>query len=376
MVQEGKKKKLRSGFTTGTAAAAAARGAAQLLLTGEPPSQVQVRLINGEVLDVNIHSCVLNGPGRAECMVIKDAGDDPDVTNKAEIGARVSLAGEAQELLITAGEGVGRITKPGLELPPGEPAINPGPQRMIRESLDELRKAAGVSNGLHVEVFVPRGEDIARHTLNQRLGIQGGISILGTTGIVKPLSHAAYIATIDSSLAVARACGLDRVACTTGRRSERFGQELFPELPEEAFVQMGDYFAQTMKRAVQKGFSSIILVVLLGKAVKIAQGVPHTHAAKSRLALERLGEWVQEVCLDPGLAERVKTLNTAREAFFVLEGECPAIFDHIASRMVRHAQVFAGDKVEVRAVILDFEGGLVADSADMDTKLTLGQERS
>ncbi len=337
--------------------------AAGLLLQGECPRQVRVRLLTGDELDIPVHACGIDCKDTAWCSVIKDAGDDPDVTNRAEIGTRVSRVEGSREIFINAGKGVGRITKPGLELAPGEPAINPGPRRMIRESLEKVLQELGLQDGLRVEVFVPRGEEIARRTLNHRLGIVGGISILGTTGVVRPMSHAAYIATIDSALAVARACGLDRVVCTTGRRSERFAQGIFPELAEEGFVQIGDYFAESMKRSARKGHKQVILVVFFGKAVKMAQGAPHTHAAKSSLALEELAVRVQKQCKGAGLAERVSAANTAREAFFMLQGQCPGIFEWVAGRMAEQAQAFAGSGINVRAVLLDFEGRVVVDSA-------------
>ncbi len=357
------KRRLRSGFTTGTSAAASAVAAAGLLLQGKCPKQVRVRLLTGDDLDIAVHACGTGCEDSVWCTVIKDAGDDPDVTNKAEIGARVSRLENTDEISICAGEGVGRVTKPGLELAPGEPAINPGPRRMIRESLEKVLQEMGVQDGLRVEVFVPRGEQIARRTLNHRLGIVGGISILGTTGVVRPMSHAAYMATIDSALSVARACGLDRVVCTTGRRSERFAQGIFPELAEEGFVQIGDYFAESMKRAALKGHKEVVLVVFFGKAVKMAQGAPHTHAAKSRLALEDLGRMVLEICSAAELAERVATANTAREAFFMLQDECPEIFEWVVRRMTDQARAFAGSGINVRAVLLDFEGRIAEDSA-------------
>lgn len=354
--------RLRSGFTTGTAAAAAALAAAGLLLQGKCPGQVRVRLLTGDDLEIPVHACGIDCKDSAWCSVIKDAGDDPDVTNKAEIGARVSRLENTDEISIYAGEGVGRITKPGLELAPGEPAINPGPRRMIRESLEKVLQETGVQHGLQVEVFVPRGKEIARRTLNHRLGIIGGISILGTTGVVRPMSHAAYIATIDSALSVARACGLDRVVCTTGRRSERFAQGLFPDLAEEGFVQTGDYFAESMKRAKRKGHKEVFLVVFFGKAVKMARGAPHTHAARSSLALEDLGRMVLEVCSAAELAARVAKANTAREAFFMLQDECPEIFEWVVRLMAEKAQSFAENGVNVRAVLLDYEGRVIADS--------------
>ena len=337
--------------------------AKELLFTGNCPEMVKVSLPGKEMLNIPVNSCGLNRSGITECTVIKDAGDDPDVTHRAVIGSRVSILPESEGIVIAAGEGVGRITKPGLELAPGEPAINPGPRRMIRENLSPVSDKDHIGHGLLVEIFVPRGEILARRTLNKRLGILGGISILGTTGLVKPMSHAAYVATIDSSLAVAKASGSSGVVCTTGRRSERFAQDLFPELPEEAFVQIGDFFARSMQQSVRRSLRWIILVVFFGKALKMAQGAEHTHAAKSTLALEELSLLTKKMCKDPDLAFRVSSSNTAREAFFLLQENCPRVFMCVARKMVNQARKFAGSGAEVRGVILDYEGRVIADTA-------------
>ena len=272
------KKRLRTGFTTGTAAAAAAKAALLAILEGQPPREVSVELLTGDRISIAVHTCRMIDAKTAVCMVVKDAGDDPDVTHGAEIGAIVGLRAAAEpgllpaEVAITGGEGVGRITKPGLELPPGEPAINPGPRRMITQAVREALSAHPGRHAATVEIFVPKGVEIARKTLNARLGIIGGISILGTTGIVRPLSHAAFTATIASALSVARATGCRRAILTTGRRSERFAQRAWPDLPEEAFVQIGDFFQQGLTLSVLRGLETVTLAVFFGKALKMAHG--------------------------------------------------------------------------------------------------------
>jgi cobalt-precorrin-5B (C1)-methyltransferase len=313
-------RKLRTGFTTGTAAAAAAKAAMLHLLEGKPQPDVRIQLLNGDAIRIPIHSSERKDDRSAICTVIKDAGDDPDITHGAEIGAKVSLEKTLKggDIKIAGGIGVGTVTKPGLEVSPGEPAINPGPRRMITASVQEVLDRACLKVPVQVEIFVPRGEILAKNTLNARLGIVGGISILGTTGAVKPLSHAAYVATIAAALSVARAAGLRHIVFSTGRRSERFSQAIWTKLPAEAFIQIGDYFKQSLQMASCRGFGAVTLAVFFGKAIKMAQGIGHTHAKKSQLSLERLGQWVVDLTGDSALAETVSAANTARQALALL----------------------------------------------------------
>jgi cobalt-precorrin-5B (C1)-methyltransferase len=263
---------------------------------------------------------------------------------------------------ISGGPGVGRVTKPGLDVPPGEAAINPGPRRMITAAVGEALHDHGRAQAVAIEVFVPAGEEIARRTLNARLGILGGISILGTTGIVRPLSHEAFTATIRAALSVAAATGAERAVLTTGRRSERFTQALWPELPPEAFVQIGDYFENGLATAAALGFGRVTVAAFFGKAVKMAQGAAHTHAGRVELTLDALAEWTREATGVPTLAAAVRGCNTAREAFGLLAADYPAVIAAVGRRMRAAAGRFAGPAVELRAVIFDFEGRVAFDS--------------
>jgi cobalt-precorrin-5B (C1)-methyltransferase len=292
--------------------------------------------------------------------VIKDAGDDPDVTHKAEIGARVALmesdprsgTGAGPQIVISGGEGVGRVTKPGLEVEPGQPAINPGPQKMITLAIEEVLKKHPLDGTVHTEIFVPQGKKLAEKTLNARLGILGGISILGTTGIVRPMSHDAFIATIKSALSVARASGLSRVVLTTGRRSERFSQGHWGRIPPEAFIQIGDFFKMSLVSAAKRGFGHITLAVFFGKALKMAQGVPHTHAAKSSLTLDMLSGWAWEITKDLELSQKISAANTARHAFDILREHHPEVIFHVGRLIVKSAKRFAGINTKIRNIIL------------------------
>ena len=364
--------KLKSGFTTGTAAAAATKGALVFLLEKKAPKSVKIELLTGQQMKIAIHHCERLSKHSARCTVIKDAGDDPDVTHKAEIGAVVTLeqppsgrglAKKSQTTVrITGGTGVGKITKPGLEMPPGEPAINSGPRKMIHQAIHETLNELDIQRAAAVEVFVPKGEEIALKTLNARLGILGGISILGTTGLVRPMSHDAFIATIESALSVARASGNKRVVLTTGRRSERYAQQLWPQLPEEAFVQIGDFFKRSLQIAAGFGIAQITLAVFFGKAVKMAQGVPHTHAAKSRLTLDKLADWTLQITQDSMLSAGISAANTARHAFDMIFPKYPAVVAHVGKAVISSAKMFAGQTAQIECVIFDYSGKVAFDS--------------
>lgn len=387
-------KKLRCGFTTGAAAAAAAKGALTLLLSDQMSGQildqildrepdqtlnsVEITFLTGEKKNIAIHTVKRVAEDTAVCTVIKDAGDDPDITHRAVIGARVtvndvkSAIGRENEpgIDIDGGEGVGRVTLPGLEVPPGQAAINSGPRKMIRqEIMDVLNQYNNRQYNkrsverVRVEVFMPEGAHLAQKTLNPRLGIVGGLSILGTTGIERPMSHEAYIATIRSALSVARAASQTGVVFTTGRRSERFAQTLWPHFSKVCFVQIGDFFKESLTSAARQGFGNVTLAVFFAKAVKMAQGVPHTHAARSDLSMARLSKWALAVTGDHRLAQQIRTANTARHAFDMLQERHQPVIHDVGDRMVAAARGFAGKQVAVKGVIFDYSGAVVYDSA-------------
>jgi cobalt-precorrin-5B (C1)-methyltransferase len=355
------RKELRQGFSTGTAAAAAVQGALYELLGRACPDRVEVILPGGGSLSIPLHRHGRVG-GRGEAVVIKDAGDDPDVTNGAEIGARVwprQAPGGAEDITLLGGEGVGRVTRPGLPVAVGEPAINPVPRRMIRRALgrvwDDL--CPGEPLRLAVEIFVPRGEELARHTLNPRLGIVGGISILGTTGLVKPFSHQAYRATIASALRVAQAMGLKHIGYSTGGKSEGYLKALLPGLPDAALVQMGDYVSFALKVAAHMGFGEITAAAFFGKALKIAQGFGHTHASRGLADLRELGRLTLDLTGDAALAADVAGANTARQALGLLTGaRAGRVVEQVGARMLAALRSYAGPRPRLGAVVLDFDG--------------------
>ncbi len=282
---------LHSGLTTGTCATAAAIAATRRLMAGEMPAEVPVVLPNGET----IHVPVQYGDGYAS--VIKVSGDDPDVTNGIEIQARVE---KSDRLEIHGGDGVGRFTVPGFDFPPGEPAINKGPRQMMCDNIHE---------NVSITITVPKGAEIARRTFNPRLGIEGGISIIGVSGIVKPFSEEAFVASIRKCMQVAKASGSDRVVINSGGKSEHFVKSLYPDLPQQAFVEYGNYIGETLAIANELDIRNVTLGVMLGKAVKLAAGNLDTHSRHTTMDKAFVSRMLQEAGIDIDISD----LTLARE---------------------------------------------------------------
>jgi cobalt-precorrin-5B (C1)-methyltransferase len=298
---------LHSGLTTGTCATAAAIAATKRLLYGEAPAEVPVLLPNGETISVPVGY----GDGYAYC--IKEAGDDPDVTNGLEIRASVK---PTQSLEILGGEGVGRFTLPGFDYPPGEPAINKAPREMIRSNIKEQ---------VCITISVPEGEEIARRTFNPRLGIESGISIIGVSGIVKPFSEEAFIDSIRKCMTVAKASGSERVVINSGGKSERFVKALYPDLPQQAFVEYGNYIGETLKMAHELDIKNVTLGVMLGKAVKLAAGHLDTHSRKATMDKEFIRQMLDEADCQVGLEK----ITLARELWKAIPQDKIDDFCHI-----------------------------------------------
>ncbi|MCP4746209.1 MAG: cobalamin biosynthesis protein CbiD [Desulfobacteraceae bacterium] len=353
-------KKLRSGFTTGAAAAAAAKAGLCYLLGHQRVPHVELALLTGRSIKILIDTCRRLEDGKVQCEVIKDAGDDPDITHGARIGATVNFKPSvaAGSVRVTGGKGVGKVTKPGLETAPGHAAITSGPKKMITLAVEDVLERYHMTGQVEVEVYVPDGQILARKTLNARLGILGGISILGTTGEVRPLSHEAYLATIASSLSVARACGASEVVFTTGRRSERFAQNLWPRIAQDRFIQIGDFFAKSIQMAQAQGIESVTMAVFFGKAVKMSQAIAHTHARSADLRLKKLAQWAQEISSDAVFAQQVERANTARHAFDLIRPRYPELIQRVGKEVIRAAIGFSSGKLNVHAVIFDFQGAV------------------
>jgi len=316
-------KALRTGWTTGTCASAAAKAATVLLVEGAAPAVVEVGLPAGRRVAFVPERCELLASGAAQAVVVKDAGDDPDVTHGAHITATVSwrrMTGEdADRIDLRGGAGVGVVTKPGLGLPVGGPAINDTPQRMIRAAVGEALPAHRFDRGVCVVISVPDGERMARKTTNARLGIVGGISILGTTGIVRPFSTESWRASVVQAVAVMAAQGEDTLVLCTGGRTEAGAMALLPHLPEVCFVEVGDFTGAALRRAVELGLRRVVFVGMAGKLTKLASGVLMTHYTRSRVDVGLLGWVTRAVTGDVDLARAVDGANTGRHAYELWE---------------------------------------------------------
>ena len=347
--------KLRTGWTTGTCAAAAAKAAAKALFTGEPQVRVDVKLPGkGEERRVSfeVERCEV-GSSWAEAVVVKDAGDDPDVTHGAHLTARVSWR-EEPGLDLDRGEGVGVVTKPGLGLPVGGPAINEVPRRMISYSVEEVLDPE--ERGVRVVISVPGGERMAEKTTNARLGIVGGISILGTTGIVRPFSTAAWAASVVQAINVMGAQGHETFVLSTGGLTEKAAMRLLPELEEVCFIEVGDFTGQAIKQAVKNGLERGFFVGMAGKLAKLAAGVMMTHWTRSKVDNDLLAEITREAGGSPALIGDVRRANTARHAYELWRAANLEHAPHLlCERVAENLREYAGGELEIHAVMVDFD---------------------
>lgn len=350
---------LRRGWTTGTCATAATRAAYEALLTGEFPDPVAVLLPGGARPDFAL-AMQKSGDGFARAGIVKDAGDDPDVTHGALIIATVRHGEAGSGVQFRAGDGVGTVTRPGLPLPPGEPAINPVPREMMRTAIAEAAAQHGGSGDVVVEISVPGGQKIAERTLNGRLGIVGGISILGTSGIVVPYSCAAWIHSIYRGIDVARAMGLQHVAGSTGNTSEQAVQRLHG-LHEVALIDMGDFVGGMLKYLRRNPVARITIAGGMGKMTKLGQGMLDLHSKRGEVDRDWLAKLVSEADGSPDLADSIRAANTAKDAFEIADRAGIQLGGHVAeAAWITAANVLRECDVELETVIFDRAGQLLA----------------
>ncbi len=351
------KANLRTGYTTGACATAAVQAACRMLADGGDMTEVTSRLPMGKRVTFALERHERHPDGSVTCSVIKDAGDDPDCTDGAHLTATVRRV-DAPGLHLKGGDGVGTITKPGLGLEVGGPAINPVPRKTITEAV----QASGLlaQGGVEVILSVPGGEEMAKHTLNDRLGILGGISILGTTGIVRPYSTAAFKASVAQGIQVAANTGASHIALTTGGRSEKYARRELPQLPDAAFVQMGDFVGFALKNAVQNGIETVSLVGMIGKLSKLADGRRQTHAAGSQVNTDLLARLARKIGAPTPLIEAIRAANTGRHALeLAQEAGYPTLAGAVCERAARFAVKFAEGPLAVQVILTDFDGNVL-----------------
>lgn len=355
-------KALRTGWTTGACSAAAAKAAALLLRGDAAPATVDIPLPqpfrgSDRATFAVDRSGVARDRSWAEGVVVKDAGDDPDVTHGAHLTVRLERlpAGDvdfaAGAVVFAAGDGVGTVTKPGLGLDVGGPAINPVPRRMITAAIREA-----IDDPVRCTISVPNGDNMARKTTNTRLGIVGGISILGTTGVVRPFSTASWHASVVQAVDVLAAQGLDTVVLATGGRTERAAIELLPGLPDTCFIEVGDFTGAALQRAVERGVPDVVFVGMAGKLAKLAAGVFMTHYTRSKVDTDVLARITRDAGGDDATVAAVYDANTARHAVELwadagLRRAPSLVCDAVKSNIER----FTDGAITARVVMVDFE---------------------
>ncbi len=358
-----KKGQLRTGLTTGTSAAAATKAALQTLLGKEIYEEIQITLPKGKIVELPIAWTRVDD-SRVTCSVIKDGGDDPDVTHGAEILSTVEFTSEAGSVQVKGGIGVGKVTKPGLGLPIGSHAINPVPLKMIKDSVDEVLSKnidSTKSFGIAITITVPKGAEIAIKTDNPRLGIIGGISILGTTGIVLPYSTASFAAAIRQGLDVGIAQGADTFILTTGGRSEDFMKHLFQErYPEHCYIQMGDFAGFSVKQCHDKGVKRIFIGGFIGKLTKIAMGVKQTHVRGSHVSMDFMARLAEESGANKELVDSIVNANTARHVSEIIDSNSiVGFYDLICREAVKQLKNYSGNQLLIEVLLFDFNGNVV-----------------
>ncbi len=350
---------LRRGWTTGACAAAAARAAFAALLTGDFPDPVTIRLPRGQKPSFPLALSQM-AEGRARAGVVKDAGDDPDVTHGATIVAEVAWAEPGSGVTFAAGDGVGTVTRPGLQLGVGEPAINPAPRAMIREALDELAEANGAPPpDVTVTIAIPGGERFAEKTMNARLGIVGGLSVLGTTGIVVPYSCASWVHSIHRGIDVARAAGLDHIAAATGATSERAVQRLYA-LPDHALIDMGDFVGGTLKYLRSHPLPRLTLAGGFAKMAKFASGHLDLHSSKSAVDPAMLSKMLAATGAGHSTLTAARKSESAGAVLVAAGPWAPALADGIARRAREVALATLSGATAVEVAIVDRGGGFLA----------------
>ena len=359
-----KQGKLRTGFTTGTCAAAATKAALLALTSGKTIDTVVVSLPKAKMATIKIAWTRIEGIDSATAAVIKYAGDDPDITNGAEICSTVSFVNQKGKIIIEGGKGVGRITKPGLGIEVGKSAINTIPIIMIEQAVKDVAAISYLEkHGVSVVISVPKGEELAKRTDNPRLGILGGISILGTTGIVLPYSTASFAASIRQSLDVAVAAGTYTVVLTTGGRSEDFAKGILGKsLPDHSFIQIGDFAGYAIKQCSNKKIHNAIIAGFIGKLTKMAMGVKQTHVRGSHVNIQFMANIAAKCTSSDSVIEEIRSANTARHVSEIIKNNnVIGFFDLICRRVYEQMYEHSKRELEIKVIMFEFNGDILAE---------------
>jgi cobalt-precorrin-5B (C1)-methyltransferase len=357
-MEEKDPKTMRHGYTTGSCATATAKAALLAMILQEEQKESTIRLPIGRDVTFQLESCAYSRD-MGVAGVIKDAGDDPDATHGALIISTVTWT-DGMGIELEGGIGVGRATKPGLPVPVGEAAINPVPRRMITEAVQAVLDQFGITKGVKVVISVPDGEEMAKKTLNGRLGIIGGISILGTRGTVVPFSSSAYKASIVQAINVAKLSGCDHLVLSTGGRSEKIAMELYPELLEEAFVEMGDFIGFSLLQCKKKQIRKISLVGMMGKFSKVAQGIMMVHSKSAPVDFGFLAKVAEEAGVSEPLLTEIRQANTASQVGdMMLEHGCDQFFEKLCEYCCQSSLQEVNGEAEIETVISTMKGVLL-----------------
>ncbi len=361
ILEKRKKGLLRTGYTTGTSASAATKAALLALILFQRHNIIEVTLPKGKIAKLKIAWIKYSQNNQSvTSSVIKDGGDDPDVTHGAEICSTVTFTNEKGQIEIDGGLGVGRVTRPGLGLEIGHAAINPVPKQMIEQVVLDIAKSILGDKGIKVIISVPKGIELAKKTDNPRLGIVGGISILGTTGIVFPYSTASFAASIRQGLDVAISLGTTVVVLTTGGRSEDYIKNIYKSLPEYAFVQMGDFSGYTIKQCSNRNLKKIIIAGFIGKLTKMAMGIKQTHVRGSHISMDYLANLASMCVNSESIINDIKKANTARHVSeIIIRNNIQNFFDLICKQVYIEMYNHSNKSMEIEVVMFSFEGKII-----------------
>ena len=346
-------KEMRSGYTTGACAAAGAK-AALLFLQGEYCEHVQITALDGTVLDIPVHHVERTADG-AQAEIVKDSGDDPDITNGVSVFTRVRLLAEKEGLVFKAGEGIGTVTKPGLSVPPGEPSINPGPRKLIAQ---EVRTVLSERQGCEIVISIPAGTELAKRTLNPVLGVVGGISVIGTTGVVRPMSEEGFKNSLVPQIDVAKAEGYDSLVFVPGKIGENMA--LASGIPREAIVQTSNFIGFMLSAAAERKIKRVLLFGHIGKLVKVAAGVFYTHNRIGDARLETMAAYAAAEGLSADGVRRILGATTTEDALPVIEEQgLQRVFAILAARASARAERYVFQDLQVGTVMSTLQGRLL-----------------